>query len=399
MNYLIITYALPPMSFPRSIQLSYLLKYLSGNKYVFCGDEKYESIDQTICPEINNYCSKIMKSSSEHNEIIKKFLGKILRAPDDKLIWAFKTKNKVLELIREEKIISDVILSFGMPMSSHIAGYLVKQKMNIPWIAHFSDPWVENPYNNYIFHQKLLNKILEKNIFRFADKLIFTSPETMTVVTKKYDSATKAKASFIPHAYDPENYLSEKKERGRDGHTNKYVISIIGNFYGKRTINNLIEPINELYAEKSSLFKEIDINFYGSITNTHNKNIQKNGPYTIHNRINYQESINGMNKSDCLVVIDAPIDNSIFFPSKLAEFIGSTCFIWAITPKGGATDRIVTKMGGKVSDVFHASEIKKDLLEIITKKPKYLNNCNERINYDIRSVITQYTDLIKSITN
>jgi hypothetical protein len=39
------------------------------------------------------------------------------------------------------------MVPFGNPMTDHLVGLSLSRKYRIPWIARFSDPWVDNPYH------------------------------------------------------------------------------------------------------------------------------------------------------------------------------------------------------------------------------------------------------------
>ena len=71
-----------------------------------------------------------------------------------------------------------------------------------------------------------------------------------------------------------------------------------------------------------------------------------------------------MKKSDCLLVIDAPSNKSIFFPSKLADYIGSNRPIFGISPKG-TTRRILNELGYYCFDTDEYDKISKGLINMI----------------------------------
>lgn len=50
-----------------------------------------------------------------------------------------KAYNYSKYLINNDK--PDILLSVSSPFESHLVGYLLKRKCNIPWITFFSDPW------------------------------------------------------------------------------------------------------------------------------------------------------------------------------------------------------------------------------------------------------------------
>ena len=78
------------------------------------------------------------------------------KLPDPNIIWATKAKEIAIKLLSSRKF--DVLITWGQPMSDHIAGLQIKKKTKIKWVAHFSDPWIDNPYMDFgYYHIKLIN--------------------------------------------------------------------------------------------------------------------------------------------------------------------------------------------------------------------------------------------------
>ena len=80
--------------------------------------------------------------------------------------------------------------------------------------------------------------------------------------------------------------------------------------------------------------------------------------------VSYIKSLELMNSSDYLLVIDAPSDDvSMFFPSKLADYIGTNKHILGISPKG-STNRILKELGYKCYNTTDIDGIRKGLLNL-----------------------------------
>lgn len=83
---------------------------------------------------------------------------------------------------------------FGQPRSDHLLGLHLKQRLRLPWLAHFSDPWTDTPFRRQGPFCRPVND---------ADRVIFTSAETLELVMRKYPAGRYAKACVLPHAYEP----------------------------------------------------------------------------------------------------------------------------------------------------------------------------------------------------
>src|SRR5690242_17982215 len=51
------------------------------------------------------------------------------------------------QIIRTRPSHEDILVTFGQPMVDHLAGLRIKKKTGTVWIAHFSDPWADNPFD------------------------------------------------------------------------------------------------------------------------------------------------------------------------------------------------------------------------------------------------------------
>ena len=67
-------------------------------------------------------------------------------------------------------------------MSDHLLGLRLKRKPALPWVEHFSDPWSDNPFRRRFFLSNFLNRRYEAQVVRHADRVIFTSLETLDLV-------------------------------------------------------------------------------------------------------------------------------------------------------------------------------------------------------------------------
>jgi hypothetical protein len=73
----------------------------------------------------------------------------------------------------------------------------------LPWIAHFSDPWIDSIY--YENKDELITEIwksLEKLVILTADKIVFTNKQALDTVMSKYPSSWLTRTCFIAHSFD-----------------------------------------------------------------------------------------------------------------------------------------------------------------------------------------------------
>jgi glycosyltransferase involved in cell wall biosynthesis len=240
----------------------------------------------------------------------------------------------------------DVLVTFGQPMSDHLAGLALKRRTGIPWVAHFSDPWVDNPFREGSAPVVALNRRLEAKVLRGADRLVFTSEETVDLVMRRYPSAIGHKAAVVPHAFPAAGYGDVAAPTGR------VVVRHLGAFYGQRSPAPLLRALNLLARRDPAALDDVHVELWGPFE-TPLEALEEHGRLpqglvAARGRTSYAHSLELMRGADLLVVIDAPAEHSVFLPSKLVDYLGSRRPIVALTPPG-ASARIVEDAGGWVA--------------------------------------------------
>lgn len=354
--------AYPPLAYPRSIQVARLLKFLDASTVLVCADEAGARKDLTIESDAEAKlaaCIRVPVETTGGRRLMDRFAYRFHRqfwnrrnmAPDSYGAWKAAVLKETARFIKATGYKPDALVTFAQPFTDHLIGMELKQRYALPWLAHFSDPWVDNPFNKYDRQTKALNLSLERQVVESADILAFTSQETIDLVLAKYPSDLRHKARILPQSFDP--LLFEGTAQPQP----KITIRYVGNFYGQRTAAPLIGALRlMLDAEPSFLdnvcFELIGINDPCVIRDAGGDTLPP-GLLNVYPSVEYIESLRLMSEADGLLVIDAPADVSVFLPSKLIDYTGSDKPVLGITPPGTAGDLIV-RLGGTVA---HPSDI------------------------------------------
>lgn len=368
------------MAYPRSIQVARLLGGLDASVVVVCGaeDKTYTPYGQdlTIASGIEERLKGVIREPFHRPKLLRyldllagRYLISWSNLPDAQRGWVVRAVRRFLKWQQQTGYEPDLVVTFGFPMSDHFFGLDYKRRTRAPWIAHFSDPWVNNPYRHYNRPTAWLNKRLERRIISEADGVIFTSPETLDLVMQKYPDSWREKAFYLPHCYDREVY-DESLKPPEDG----YVLRSIGTLYGDRSPEPLLKAIERIARENPSLLKGVSVEFVGFVDGA----LDIVNKYPTARRITkfvgmaaHTEALRLMQTSHCLLVIDAPAELSVFFPSKLVEYIGSKRFIFALSPRG-TTSRVVKEAGGMIADPSNSDQVFDSLSKILQHRPKEL---------------------------
>ena len=178
-------------------------------------------------------------------------------AEDMYMSWLVRSVSKIIKRVRP-----DLIFSFANPHSSNILGARLKDVFGIPFVSHFSDPFIGNHYKKYSESLKRRMLCQEKDFVEKSDAVVFVTDQMRSCVMNKYAGSVQAKGYVIPHCYDPEAY-SRQDEREREGAA--YTISHMGAFYPQRTPRMFFEAVQLVFKGQAELLNTLRIDLYGAV--------------------------------------------------------------------------------------------------------------------------------------
>jgi glycosyltransferase involved in cell wall biosynthesis len=373
MRILAVSFAYPPLAYPRSIQVARLMKYCGFRTVLVCADEPGVRIDESIEPEAESFleeCIRVPVRESRMSQTVDRLSHRFARsiwirrnlAPDRYGMWKSDVLATLNTYSRERRYKPDAIVTFAQPFTDHLIGLKLKELTGRPWIAHFSDPWVDNPFTPYDEPTRATNEKLEGLVARAADRLVFTSQETVELFLRKYPAELRKKTRVLPQCYDTDRYGTKRAEP--DGIV---TIRYLGNFYGHRKPTPLILALHQIAQTNPASLANVAIELVGSGDPNEVAELSSGLPENIvstRDSVKYSESLRLMADSDGLLIIDAPADLSVFLPSKLIDYIGAGRPIFGITPPGAASS-LISELGGMLADPGSIDEVAGKLQEFI----------------------------------
>ncbi|MBF0177550.1 MAG: glycosyltransferase [Magnetococcales bacterium] len=405
MRALFLTYCYPPLRYPRSIQISRLVKFLDHPVRVVCAAGRAgEPIDPTIAGTDERSHDIRRLSEAGWQQLLHRYRDLLLPQywgiPDANRSWALRAAGTILTRKWVEEM--DLLVTFGQPMSTHLAGFEIKRQTGIPWMAHFSDPWVDNPLDGSRGMEIWLKRRMEHAVMEQVDGAVFTSAETVDLVMAKYPLAWRHKVGVVPHGFDPDPFPACTERCPGE----PVVLRYLGNFYGNRTPHALFQALEHLIRQQPKCLEGVRVELYGDFSPTvfARTGLQSmiSRTVTIHRPVTYQKSLELMASADLLLVLDAPAQTSVFLPSKLVDYIGSGRPILGLTPPGAAAS-LIQSMGGWVGPPDNPEQAAKALSQAIA----WLQNHHQtlpwgqesvRQRYHARHVAHQMADLMLKVT-
>jgi len=370
MRLLAVSYNLPPMLYPQAIQIGRLLAWLpveiaavSGSVEVLAtGLDSYEDFDRKLAFNLKvpnrTKLPRLAQSLALH---LVPFYG---RSPDLFRGWVKQAEAALVEKLDSSGYRPDALITFGEPMSDHLLGLRLKQRFGLPWIAHFSDPWADNPFRRHEVMSNILNRRDERQVVELADRVIFTSVETLDLVMGKYPPAWRGKASVLGHSFDPALYPP------RSGGGDHLIVRYLGNFYGHRSPLPLFKALRLILDAQPRALDGVVFELVGSLPKRmllHSafKSLPE-GLVRLVGTVPYSQSMKLMSSADLLLVIDGPDDLSVFLPSKLIDYVGAGVPIFGIVPLGTSAC-LLTRLGGAIADPRAPSEVATELLKALAE--------------------------------
>lgn len=390
MKAVFLSYAFPPQAAPRAVQVARLARFSSLPIRVLCAGTPGAApavrpgVEVVSFPDVSARWWRLAK--------------RLIYLPDSERPWA----NRLARTILARNLIAsdDVLVTFGQPMSDHLAGLSIKRRLGVPWIAHFSDPWSDNPYLSPNPVSRFRLRAMEREVVTAADRLLFTSSETLDLVMRKYPAGWRAKASVLPHGFDPQFHCPAVPARERDG---ALVLRHLGNFYGPRNPRTLLQALALLLRTQPGVLDNVRIELVGRWVGHEGWSLAGTGLpdrlICFRKPIGYEDSLREMRSADALLIIDAPFEQNVFFPSKLVDYLWARRPILALTPPGTSAG-IVAASGGVLASPESPETIAAGLVETIERlRAGTLGAPNEDVvaRYDARGIAEAFDRVVNEL--
>lgn len=360
MKLLVVSFAFPPVVAPRSIQVARLLRHLDAECAVVCGIDDREPLDDSIDSDIVSRlaaCARVPLSRPRWRcrldaAAARAHLPFWNKVPDPYRRWRGPALAAARQILKDG-FVPDALVTFGNPMTDHLVGLELKRKFALPWVAHFSDPWIDNPFQPREGLDRLVNLRLQQAVFAEADLLLFPSDECADYMLPAGDASLQAKRGVLPHSYEPGQAAAPGPAGDRSD--DEVVVRHIGTLYGVRSAAPVIAGLEWLLASAPDALDGVRFEFVGF------RDRRRLVPYGtadavasrvfIRDRVPYRESLSLMASADGLLMLDgAWAGPGIFFPSKLADYIGSGRPILGMAAPGPGA-RIIGQLGGHVAGI------------------------------------------------
>jgi hypothetical protein len=386
MRLLLITYHFPPLLSSESIVIGKLFGALSRTGLVqidvitvAVGHSNFK-IDPGLLDLLPGNLAIYRIPSFESwifYKIYTRYFPKRTKIPDNLFIWRFLATKAARKLFNKNSY--DYIVAGVNPISCAIVGIRSKDLKgnNSRLIMLINDPVARNPFKLICGFHKMKMMNIEKEIVTKADLLLFPCPELRDYFLNPYPDKESINSCIIPHSYEPSFFIndfnapitpsyfkysenqihdelgisifhrnSQTKIMNKDNtfflnrhNKNKIRLAHIGDAgTNARKFDILLEAIDYL---SSSILHSVEFYFIGQANPHIVKSFEKIKSVVFNNIVPYRESLKKMQEYDVLLLMDADVDRSFFFPGKLPDYLKSGRPIIAITHPSSCVSRIL----------------------------------------------------------
>jgi glycosyltransferase involved in cell wall biosynthesis len=370
---LAVSWEMPPLSGPRAVQVSRTLKHLGPlgwDASVVCFGARstryFPDADLGRRLDPGAGVQVVRVPSLEERGIFRalwRVAPRLKGRPDEKWVWIRPATNAALALAASTRF--DAIATFAQPWSDHLVGRRLRRALKLPWIAHFSDPWVDSPYHFPRWQRRVWTP-MERAVVEEADALVFVNAQTADRVMRKYPAEWRRKAHVVPHGYDVDMLPAAVDAPRVDGALR---LVYTGRFYaGWRTPEPLLRAVAAVVTDDQA---PIEIVFAGTTDASAVQLASTLGladRVTFRGRLSWADSMRLAMSADALLVIDAPSDVNLFLPSKLVEYLPIGKPILGLTPRAGASADVLRALGYPVAPPDDPRAIEAALRALVAAK-------------------------------
>ena len=246
---LAISWEMPPLSGPRAVQVTRTLSALGDlgwQSRVICfgpRSERYQQDYRVPVEQLSRGAVTRLPVASPEEWFLVRALWRLCpplkHQPDEKRVWlpgALAEARRALVAAP-----ADALVSFAQPWTDHLVALRLHQETGLPWVAHFSDPWVDSPYFTTNAWARRTGAAHESAVIHAASRIVFVNRYTRDCVMAKYPAALMAKTRIVPQGFEP----GEPAPSIRPGGALRMVYT--GRFYGGgRTPDTFLEALASL---------------------------------------------------------------------------------------------------------------------------------------------------------
>ncbi len=249
--------------------------------------------------------------------------------PDARCLWINPVVKELTAYLKKHPV--DAIITTGPPHSVNRIGYLLKKKLNLPWLADFQDPWTQVDYYQ---HFKISSRAHKRH--RKMEDQVFDHADLITIVSESWKTDLQSigakDVEVVPLGFDPEDFNVETKL------DEQFTLTHLGLLGQDRDPSTFIKVIKSICDENEDFGSKFRLQLVGKVNDGLRKEIADlnlSEQVIYKGQLNRDEALQIMQSSQLLLLLLNKAANvSGRIPGKVFEYLGAHRPILSLGPKG-----------------------------------------------------------------
>lgn len=292
----------------------------------------------------------------------------------------------------------DLVISRALPWYAHLAGYWVASVLRIPWLANFNDPWdlsllISNEPSRQGWKQDRAVKFWRQRVLSRADMITFPCERLRDYLLQGFPR--QSGIYVIPHIGAARASAEETRE---------FVLVHAGrlNEATVRRANALLEGLAEFvksHPSAKSLTRMVFVGPEDSATIEHVAKLGLGETVMWVGQVNYERSLEFIAKASVCLLVEGDLEEGIFLPSKLCDYIVARKPVLALSPAVGTINDLAREGGilrVNPKDAKGVSEALRQLFDAFVGGNLLAYTPPESLaqRYETKTVIQQFLEVV-----
>ncbi len=289
--------------------------------------------------------------------------------PDARKFWIVPSVRYLSKWLANNKV--DAIVSTGPPHSMHMIALRLKEKLGLPWLTDFRDPWTQID-----FYDKLMpgeradrkHRQMEKRVLLAADKVVVVSPQ----MASELEKICQRGINVVSNGYDPDDF-----EDLPVNDQNEFCITHLGSMNADRNPLILWETLSQLVSEDPFFSEYLQVRLIGKTDFSVQESIKQSGIISFVDFVPLLPYRKALQKAAASAVLLLSLNNTPnargITTGKLFDYLALQRPVLCIGPPAGDAAAIIKKTRSGTTVDFHDKHAcRKTLLEWAGRFRKHL---------------------------
>jgi glycosyltransferase involved in cell wall biosynthesis len=261
--------------------------------------------------------------------------------------WASRAYDRGVRLHRKRPF--DVVMSRAFPEAAHLPAMTMSRRFGLPWIANWNDPWVflgqAHSDRRPLGGSEPRLGALAKAVAARASWHTFPCEGLRAAMCPLLGPAAAQRSSVVPHA------SLKRRDAGPGGLAREFLMTYVGRLWRSQNPEPVFAAFARLLETSGgkgpTKLRFVGISDYdlGALATKHGIG----GDFVDLGRRTYRESLNAMEESAVLLLLDPAGFSDIVLTSKVSDYAYAGRPILAMTSEHSAISQLIGQHGGGVA--------------------------------------------------